>query len=72
MNEKVKVRIAVAVDKNGKWVAYAHDAKESWDDCMEFMLDDLHEGESRYWVEAELEIPRHSTVVGVVAKEPTP
>ena len=61
-----KVRIAVAVDKDGKYVAYAHDAKASWLDCMDCMLDDLAPGEARYWVTAELPLPRTNTIEGTV------
>lgn len=64
MSNTVKVRIAVAVDDCGNYVAYSDGWKKSWEDCMELMLDDLNPGEARYWVEAELPLPDANIIAG--------
>ena len=64
MSNTVKVRIAVAVDGSGNYIAYSDVWKKSWEDCMELMLDDLEPGEARYWVEAELPLPDTNIIAG--------
>ena len=57
----VRVKVAVAVDKNGRWMATgAHDNKDriSMDTCLDF----VEEGEARYWLTADLPIPEETTV----------
>lgn len=58
----VTVKIAVAVDHKGQWSAIGWDSTS--DDHSEVLMDNvvenLEEGEARYWVEAELEIPEKS------------
>lgn len=57
----VLVKVAVAVDKNGHWMAAgAHDNKDrtSMDTCLDF----VEEGEARYWLTAELPVPEEVTV----------
>jgi hypothetical protein len=59
----VTVRIAVAVDKDGKWTAGVGNHE-----CL--ILDDLAEGEAWHWVEAELPIPGDPPVTrGRVAED---
>lgn len=60
----VKVRIAAAVDANGKWCAYG----SSTSDFDDLVLDDLEPGEARYWIEAELSIPETGVVQAAVAE----
>ncbi len=62
----VRVRIAVAVDKDGKWSACGLPSYESWDEAMDCWVDDLAPGEAQYWVEATLPIPAIETVEGEV------
>ncbi len=57
---KTKVRIAVAVDPDGKWCAFGSSGVDSWDVLV---LDDLEDGEARYWVEAHVDIPERSRIV---------
>jgi hypothetical protein len=64
---KVKVRIAVAVDPEGDWVASGSKSVNKWIDNMDYLLDHLHAGEARYWVEAELEVPDAQEVQGTVS-----
>jgi hypothetical protein len=56
----VKVRIAVAVDPTGHWNATgwrADDDRAYEQTAMGLAVDCCAEGEARYWVEAELQIP---------------
>lgn len=64
--KKVKVRIAVAVDFRGSWNACGYrtikvpnDLSQQINDdmMMSAAVEDLNEGENRYWVTAELEVP---------------
>ena len=66
----IKVRIAVAVDKDGKYVASAYNSNDSWDECMSCALDLLEPGEARYWVTAELPLPETGTIEGKIESEP--
>jgi hypothetical protein len=66
---KVKVRIAVAVDADGKWAAsgWGTQAYSTTRDLpMEIAIEGVEAGENRYWVEAELEIPETKTIQGEV------
>lgn len=57
----VKVRIAVAVTKDGDWNATGW--KDARDDvAMELAVETVASGEARYWLEAELEIPEDVVV----------
>lgn len=57
----VKVRIAVAVDKRGEWCAGGYSRQADDDSPFRWIVDDLEEGEARYWVAAELSIPEQAT-----------
>lgn len=64
----VRVRIAVAVDIEGQWVAHAiwrHSDKENQENLF---FDDLHDGECHYFVEATLPVPLPQTVEGEVTE----
>lgn len=66
----VKVRIAVAVDSDGRWSAYAYSdefgvVKTTHDDVF---VDDMKDGEARYFVTAELPVPEAVDVEGSVEK----
>lgn len=66
----VKVRIAVAVDRDGRWSAYAYSDKDgivktTHDDLF---VDDMKDGEARYFVTAELPVPESVDVEGTVEK----
>lgn len=56
MAKTVKVRIAVAVDPDGKWAATGWEGLKT-DEAFDFILDDLKHGESRFWLTAELPVP---------------
>lgn len=58
---KVKVRVAVAVDKHGKWNALGY---AGCDDAFAQSLaaEVVSEGERHYWLEAELDIPEEQIV----------
>lgn len=58
---KLKVRIAVAANAEGEWYAYGYGAREGWDEIMESF--DRMDGEQRFWIEAELDIPDQIPVV---------
>jgi hypothetical protein len=65
----VKVRIAVAMDPEGDWIAYGCN---NWTDPSSEirssgMLDTLHEGEQVVIVEAYIPIPDTRTITGEVA-----
>lgn len=52
----VRVRIAVAVDAKGNWssAGWSGSTDESLMDCA---CETVNEGEARYWIEADLELP---------------
>jgi hypothetical protein len=63
----VKVRIAVAVDRNGNWSASGYDGHEK-NDPFSNVIDVLEPGEARYWVTAELSLPHCEEVQGEVER----
>lgn len=52
----VKVRIAVAVDPDGKWAAHGWPEQDD-ETAFELVVDDLKHGEYRYFLTAELAVP---------------
>jgi len=53
---KVKVRVAVAVDHTGDWNAYG--TKNGKDkEMMGIAVETVEDGEARYFLEAELDLP---------------
>lgn len=59
---KVKVRIALAIDSNGKWMAVGWKHATN-DEMMDNAIDGMDSGERRYFIEAEVEAPEPPTVV---------
>ena len=64
MPKTVKVRIAVAVDRDGKWNASGWGKGSAYanGEAMDIAIEGVDEGEARYWVEAELPIPEAETI----------
>lgn len=66
----VKVKIAVVIDDEGNWTANGWNDGEK--ECMGICLDiiDIIDGDvQRFWVEAELPIPKIKTFSGTVEEE---
>ncbi|TPG41930.1 hypothetical protein EAH89_28195 [Roseomonas nepalensis] len=62
----ITVRIAVAVDAEGKWFASGwHDARGN--DAMTAASEQVALGEARYWVTAELPLPMVTEVPGTIS-----
>jgi len=57
----VRVKVAVAVDKNGKWNSCGWSNGEEKDVC-DLAVEPVDEGESLYWLTADLPIPEEQTV----------
>ena len=68
---KVKVRIAVAVGKDGHWNAAGWEGGSA-EDVMAIAIDLVEDGEARYWLEAELDVPQETVVQAVVTKDGEP
>lgn len=66
-DDEIKVRIAVAVDHNGR---YSAGGGTNWtdDDSFDWLLDDLQPGEARYFIDATLRKPKPK--LSVLAAEP--
>ncbi len=64
----VKVRVAVAVDTDGKWAASGWGTLVSLnkEQAMDIAVEGVEPGEARYWLEAELTIPEHTTIQATV------
>lgn len=66
---KVKVRVAVAVDPTGHWNATGwRGAKDG--QMMELAVETVEDGEARYFLEAELEVPDVPVVAAVALQVP--
>lgn len=65
---KVKVRVAVAVDPTGNWNASGCKALPN-EETMQLAVEPLWDGEARYWLEAELDIPEVKTLTANVTKD---
>lgn len=63
--KKVKVRIAVAVDPKGHWNSTGWWGGSDGDK-MALAVDSVEDGEARYWVEVELDLPTPATVLDAV------
>lgn len=71
---KVKVKIAVAVDHKGGWGACGFMVNPEYEkgDYLEMMsiaTEHLEEGEARYWITAELDVPEVKEIKGTVENE---
>jgi hypothetical protein len=58
---KVKVRVAVAVDPQGDWASSGFSGQDEAE-AHSYCTDHIQPGESRYWLEAEVDIPEPVTV----------
>lgn len=65
----VKVRIAVAVEPTGYWVASGEKGSSG---SMDVVVDCVKSGEARYWVTAELQVPEAKEVAGIVKSAQPP
>lgn len=63
----VKVRIAVAVDPTGTWNACGGTWAKNDREAMDICVDQLEEGEARYWVETEVALPTSAEAIQVEA-----
>lgn len=77
-NKKVKVKIAVTVDYKGNWGAHGWGKIENFNSLsrednealmMEMAVENLGDGENRYWVTATLDIPENKEVEEIKAEE---
>lgn len=72
MTEKTKVRIALAIDAKGIWSAYGGSTLDE-EEAMGFAVENIEEGERRYFIEAFVEKPEKGPeVVAGVAVEVKP
>jgi hypothetical protein len=62
----VQVRIAVAVDSKGNW--HAAGWPEADTSAMDIVVDNVDDGEARYWLTATLPVPEAQTVRAEVAE----
>jgi len=58
---KIKTRIAVAVGPDGEWNASGWSG-DTEDMAMSIASDGVKDGEARYWIEVELDIPATKTI----------
>lgn len=67
----MKVRIALAIDSTGQWNAMGYGNVNQLPvedgELMEIAVDSVSEGERRYWVEVDIDLPKPS-VESVTAK----
>lgn len=69
---KVKVRIAVAVDASGNWNSCGASVFNNDKETMDLALEGVDPGERRYWLDAELDVPKaEGTIVAPVVTEQT-
>ena len=60
--KKVTVRIPLAIDVDGNWIASGSEKLEwDWDDFMEGAIEHLNDFHQRYWITAELTVPKLPT-----------
>ncbi len=66
----VKIKVAVAVDPEGGWMASGWSDRngEPVEEAMENCIDDFGGNEAKYWLEAELPIPKEMTVQATVVE----
>lgn len=64
----VTVRIGLAIDRNGRWVAWGN--SDTTDPIGELIVDDLAEGEQRYIIRATVEKPT-TPIIGGTAEPHT-
>ena len=60
---KVRCKIALAVDPSGAWSAGGGATKDGkWCNGFDYILDGVDPGESRYWVEVDVDVPDVKTI----------
>lgn len=67
MSEKIKVRIALCVGANGNWGAYGCGPRYDRIDMMNLAVDSVVDpglAEARYWITAEVELPKVGELAG--------
>lgn len=62
---KLKIKVAVAANADGKWHAYGFPTQESWQDAMDSF--ETLDGEHRFWIEAEVDVPDVVPVIDAMA-----
>lgn len=63
MRKLIKIRIPVAVDPKGRWVAYGYKGVKSHEEAMDaFDYDTVGPNEAFYWVTAEVAVPETEEV----------
>ena len=74
MAETIKVRIAVAVHPNGEWNAVGWgrpNGREVTDkEKRDLAVDVMPDGESVFFVDAEIPLPKEPTIQGTVTEAP--
>ena len=66
---KIKVRVAIAVDGTGAWNACGWGGPDSTavdSEKMGLAVDGVANGEARYWLEAEVDLPTDATPLDAV------
>jgi hypothetical protein len=69
IQKTVRVRILVATDRKGQWLAYGWNGGTDMERVREAMpLDDIDLGEIYHWIEADVPLPAEDgpTIEGVV------
>ncbi len=60
-NRMITVRIPVAIDINGNWIASGSSQEGwDWDDFMEGAIEEIDGFYERYWIIAEVPMPEFS------------
>jgi len=74
MKKTKKIRIALAIDTNGQWCSAGWNIRRGSaknkdriedadpDSLMEAAIEGVQDGEARYWVEVEVEVPVEKTI----------
>ncbi|MDD5151926.1 MAG: hypothetical protein PHC28_15850 [Flavobacterium sp.] len=60
---KIKVKIAVAVGPDGSWNAVGWSNASSMKEMMDIAVDEVSDGENRFWIEVELPVPQEVTII---------
>lgn len=63
----VKVKIAVAVDTDGDWCSAGWSNADD-NDLIGAAIENIGEGEARYWLIAELEVPEEKKPIEIEGK----
>lgn len=61
-DDEIKVRLAVAVDRNGKYCAGGYNTMTD-ENAFDCIIDELEPGEARYYIEATLRKPKLSVLI---------